>query len=212
MKIFAEESSRFAEESVIKIAFIRWWDNCISSTSRDWRVSGSRCDCDKVFIRDRVASRCTCSRVYRIREIIMRAFISFDKRLCRLQFRAPDATFREWEKSARLFQEKQVASLSSRGETTRANVRVTGFIYVSDFRWRIARRHSVGSCAYAPLVMPLIAFTRLDSSTMRILVACSAHPADLSAKFPPRRIIPGNAIFWMNAGTAAYKNIVTPRR
>lgn len=41
-------------------------------------MSDSRCDCDKVFIR--VASRCTCSRAYRIREIIMRAFISFDKR------------------------------------------------------------------------------------------------------------------------------------
>lgn len=78
--------------------------------SRDWRVSSSRCDCDKVFIRDRVASRCTCSRAYRIREIIMRAFISFDKRLCRLQFCAPfvNVMFREREKSTRLFQEKRI--------------------------------------------------------------------------------------------------------
>lgn len=29
MKIFAEED--FVEEFVIKIAFVRWWDNCISS-------------------------------------------------------------------------------------------------------------------------------------------------------------------------------------
>jgi len=157
-------------------------------------MSGSRCDCDKVFIRDRVASRCTCSCEYRIREIIMRAFISFDKRLCRLQFCAPfaNAMFREGEKSTRLFQEKRAASSRWGGRR------------INEWRALLMYRISVDESRRSLCLC--------DTRNAANCLYAIRESSDAKPRCTSQRIILGSAIFWMNAGTVGYKNIVTSRR
>lgn len=86
------------------------------------------------------------------------------------------------EKSARLFRENpgNCISLSSRDGWVK---RVTGFTYVSNFRWRNAKRQWIR----ATFVMSLIAFTWLESSS-----ATSRRMSlnrRISAKFPRDRDI-----------------------
>lgn len=212
ISIFAEENSRFVEELVIKIAFIRWWDNCTLSTFRDWRMSGSRCDCDKVFIRDRVASRCTCSRAYRIREIIMRAFISFDKRF--MTSAIPRSICKRHVSGTRkigvVIPGKAGCVVVYSWGRRRINERRALLMYRISVDESRRDSETMGSCLR-------------DANAANCLYAIresnDANPCRMSRaqrgyrrKFPSRRIIPGSAIFWMNAETAAYKNIVTPRR
>lgn len=69
------------------------------------------------------------------------------------------------------------------GEKQANQRRGDGFTYVSDFRWRIAKRR--WTCAYTTSVMLLIAFTQL-ASRARLLVACPR--TRISTKFPSRCI------------------------